>query len=58
MVIKQLQEQLNQINQMETQNSHESELSGEITWDKNLENVCNEIDENIKTKKLTDKEIQ
>lgn len=58
MLIKQLQEQLNQVNQINVQNDSETKLSGEITWNKNIENVCNEIDENIKTKKLTDKEIE
>ena len=56
--IKQLQEQLNQVNQMDAHNMPETELSGEITWNKNIENVCNEIDENIKTKKMTEKEIE
>jgi chromosome segregation ATPase len=58
MLIKQLQEQLNQNNQIEVHNNHETKISEDITWDKNIENVCNEIDENIKTKKLTDKEMQ
>lgn len=58
MLIKQLQEQLNHFNQIETHTNHETEIPDNIAWDKHLENVCNEIDENIKTKKITDKEIQ